>query len=81
MSEYQAAIEQALVQQDLARDPIWTEGIAVGSRTFIEKATGKVRNRVRIEQVEVAPGIWTVREPQPTYTPVPGSKTAPRSSV
>ena len=48
VSEYQAAIEQALVQQDLARDPIWTEGIAVGGRTFIEKATGKVRNRVRI---------------------------------
>ena len=57
VSQYQAAIEQALVQQDLARDPIWTEGIAVGGRTFIEKATGKVRNRVRIEQVEVAPGI------------------------
>ena len=77
-SQYRDAIEQALVERELVRDPIWTESIAVGSRAFIEKVAWNVRNRVRLEKFAVASGLWTVRESRAAYTPIPGAKMGPK---
>ncbi len=72
--EYRQAIERAIEDRDLARNPIWTEGLAVGSREFIGQVCGRIRNRARFRMDEVTAGIWTVRDPRPAYSPFPGGK-------
>jgi len=70
MDDYRHGIEQRIQADELARESIWTEPLAVGSRSFIEKISGDVRNRRQLEvaHTDHAPTeTWMLRESRAPY--------------
>jgi hypothetical protein len=61
------SIAEALERRELAREPVWTESVAVGSQPFVKKVSEETQNRVALESQESQPGMWTVREPDCAY--------------
>ncbi len=45
---YISIIDEALARRDLARDPVWTESIAVGSQSFVRQIEEKTKNRIKL---------------------------------
>ncbi len=41
-------IDEALARRDFARDPVWTESIAVGSQSFVKQIEEKTKNRIKL---------------------------------
>ena len=67
VANYTQSITEALERRELAREPLWTESIAVGSQPFVRKVSEETQNRVALESQESQPGMWTVREPGCAY--------------
>lgn len=65
--QYCQTVEDAITRSPLAREPHWTESLAVGSREFIRAMAWKVRNRRRIITEETPDGLWRIREPEIPY--------------
>ena len=69
-----------LVQNDrLAREPHWTESLAVGSLAFTEKCSQLYNRRWKIEfskAENATPDTWIIKEPQSPY----GSVSPPENS-
>ena len=49
-------------ERELAREPLWTESIAVGDQAFAGDVSARTQNRVALETREAQPNLWTVRE-------------------
>lgn len=64
---YQAAIAKDLQRGRLAREPVWTESIAVGSQAFVARVAGAIHTRAKLEQFENPDGHWVLREPPASY--------------
>ena len=64
---YSAAIDESIARRELERNPIWTESIAVGSKTFVGSVADKLERRKRLYQAETSKGVWTVRDSEVPY--------------
>lgn len=66
---YRHSIEESISRSELKRDGKWTESLAVGSNTFVEKVARKIRNRLEVEikEDDENKGCWIVREPSEKY--------------
>lgn len=61
--EYERSLAEVLANNDRARDPKWTESLAVGSHEFVEKMkrTFSHRRELTVEE-HASSGTWTIRE-------------------
>ena len=66
---YQEGIEETLSLQNAAREPLWTESLAVGRRHFVEETGRNIRNRMRVtvETTGDRNSIWVAREDRTSY--------------
>ena len=60
-----ATIETRLAKDVMAREPQWTESIAVGSRAFVEAIGREVTGRQQLEYATVGGDAWALREDAP----------------
>ena len=68
VADYQSAVGQDIEQRQFARDPVWTESIAVGSESFVSDIATDIWNRENLNQSET-PGVgWVLRETGDAYT-------------
>jgi hypothetical protein len=78
IARFQAAhrrwVEQALLDGAEARDPCWSEAIAVGSKGFVEKIQVELGLKAKYRDVSEAAGAYTLREPATPYRPIFESK-------
>ncbi len=58
---FNAALEQALVNDELERQAKWTEAIAVGERAFVEAIEAQIRSRQQM-LVSQEGGTWVLQE-------------------
>ncbi len=58
---FNAALEEAIVHQELERQAKWTEAIAVGHRAFVEAVEQQIRWRQRMSVAE-QDGSWVLSE-------------------
>jgi hypothetical protein len=59
---YREWVEEGLVKQDLDRHPRWTESIAVGSESFIEKTRAELGIKADERRVREEDGVFEIRE-------------------
>jgi putative transposase len=74
--QYECAIADALGAGALAREPMWTEAVAVGSAAFVSEVERRLRadyRRKRLETVAAEDGTMVLRESPAPY----GSKNTP----
>jgi len=64
---YRCQIAEAIATRRLAREPWWTESIAVGDKKFIQRVKEQTRHRRRLETTEAAAAVWAVREASRSY--------------
>jgi putative transposase len=65
-ANYDALIQDALAKDAMARQPQWTESIAVGSRSFVEAMAQTVSHRQHLDFSPVGENAWVLREEPPT---------------
>ena len=75
-TSFQVVIHKALAANELMRDVIWTDNVAVGSKAFTENLAPIIRNRNEVVPKQAvsktAPHnspdkLWVIREPQTAY--------------
>ena len=65
-ANYQALIDIRLAKDIMAREPEWTESIAVGSQAFVEAIGQQLTHRQQLCYATVGENTWVLREdPQP----------------
>ena len=73
---YQQGIEEAIQRRAIAREPEWTETLAVGNREFVERACSVYAARQKLVYAaacgEEAGATWTIRDKSFSYSPVSG---------
>lgn len=62
-------VQDALDRNDLRRNPIWTEGLAVGSREFVEQFRDAQGPLARNRPIETVGGICQLRDEPVIYQP------------
>jgi len=60
-TNYESLIQTTLAR-DMAREPHWTESIAVGSRTFVDSIAQTVSCRQELEYLPIGESAWVLRE-------------------
>lgn len=67
--DYSRAVDEMSSMETLARDPVWTESVAVGSREYVEEAKKSIQWRMRwtSEEHPQTPGQWSVRDTRMPY--------------
>jgi hypothetical protein len=65
VSNYDALITTRLAKDVMAREPQWTESIAVGSRVFVEAIGQAVNRRQRLSYSPVGEDLWLLGENLP----------------
>lgn len=66
------SLARRIERDQMNREPRWTEGLAVGSKGFVEKIKPLIVSRRETEAVETESNVWLLREPPIPY----GQKTA-----
>jgi len=68
-SGYDEGIQEAITRQDVKRESLWTESLAVGGRNFVEEVGGRIPNRMKVvvESMGDEGEPWIVREDQEAY--------------
>ena len=61
-AHYDALINARLAKDVMAREPQWTESIAVGSKLFVEGIGQTVNHRQRLNYSAVGENLWALRE-------------------
>jgi putative transposase len=61
-ANHQALINTWLTKDAMAREPQWTESIAVGSRAFVEAIAPTITHRQRLHYSIVGESAWALRE-------------------
>jgi putative transposase len=61
-TNYQALIEARISKDEMAREPQWTEAIAVGSRAFVEAIGQTIGHRQQLTYAPVGEDAWALRE-------------------
>ena len=68
-AHYHHMIDEALAKDAMARQPQWTESIAVGSRAFVDAIAQSVSHRQHLELATVGDNSWVLRE-EPSAEPM-----------
>jgi hypothetical protein len=55
--EYVAAVAETIRVRDLARNPVWTESIAVGCEEFVKGVSHQILYRSRLDTQEISEGV------------------------
>ena len=83
IASFQAAhrrwVEEALSEIADVREPCWSEAIAVGSRSFVEKIQLELGIKAKYRDVREEGGTCTLREPTMPYMPVFVGESGPLS--
>jgi|SRR5215831_13365788 len=61
-NNYESLIRLRIEKDLLAREPQWTESIAVGSRGFVEEVAQSVSCRQHLDLAPAGEGGWVLRE-------------------
>jgi putative transposase len=61
--DYEAALSESLERRRLAREPQWTEAIAVGSEDYVKAIAEKIRARLKVTFRKTNDGASMVCEP------------------
>jgi len=64
---YRHEIEKAIASRDLARNPIWTQSIAVGSQSFVKEIESQTQNRRELIVESDPSNCWLVKEAEVAY--------------
>jgi putative transposase len=64
-ANYQHLITTTIAEDAMARQPQWTESIAVGSRPFVEAIAQTVSHRQHLECLPVGQSAWLLRDESP----------------
>jgi hypothetical protein len=59
---YESRIREWIERGRLARQPWWTESVAVGNAAFVQQVESLTSWRRRMELQEMDPGFWSLRE-------------------
>jgi putative transposase len=57
----EASLQERIARGQMKREAKWTESIAVGSQSFVERMDDSVRNRQQVEVI-AEDGAWVLRE-------------------
>ena len=60
-------IESKLRQGNLQREPLWSEAVAVGRRSFVERVQEELGARARYRQIDDLDGMSVLREAPRAY--------------
>ena len=64
---YATYVAEALKVEDLKRDPMWTESVAVGSEAYVREMGSRIDGRMSMRVEAVGGNAWTVREAHGAY--------------
>ena len=73
----EAALGEQIAQEQFKRQPCWTEGLAVGSTSFLERIRPLLLSRQETELVEQDGETWVLQEASIPY----GSKTPSKNAA
>lgn len=81
---YAAGIDARLASGDLRRECAWTDGLAVGSRPYVERVARET-NRTQLEYASLpdsrgSDGWWVRESPRIAYNAIQGAKTGSKTS-
>jgi putative transposase len=62
-------LEEMIAQDELKRQPCWTESLAVGRPSCLEQIKPMIFSRQETEIVEEAPDLWILKEAEIPYRP------------
>lgn len=68
--QYQIEMKKRAFQKETKRDPIWTESIAIGDKSFIEdvkKGIFRIRTYSSRERMKSGSTVWSLREEKSSY--------------
>jgi putative transposase len=77
---YALAVDEAVANHELLREPMWTESIAVGRESFIQTVEERTTRRREFTVSEAKSGCWTVRESSAPYVAFSAPKTSANGS-
>ena len=63
----EASLNQRRKRDDLRRQSYWSEGLAIGSASFVEKIQPSIQSRLKTEIVERSKSLWVLEEDAPAY--------------
>jgi putative transposase len=72
-------IQEMIAKGEMRRQPWWTENLAVGTPSFLERVRPLILSRRETEIVEAQPGLWTLRESESPYSTKTGSENAAKA--
>ncbi len=75
----EAALGEQVAQEQVQREPCWTEGLAVGSAGFLERIRPLILSRQETELVQHDREIWVLQEAPIPYETKRCSKNPPNS--
>jgi len=70
----EAMLRERIEQDELKREPCWTESLAVGSPEFVKRIQPLILSRRETEIVEEQAGLWVLKEEETPYSSDLGSK-------
>lgn len=78
---YGDGIDEMIETRKLARNPAWTESLAVGDRPFVERVARNTRNRSEFKYDPVPEGkeTWSVRERAAYYSAISPPESDPKT--
>jgi putative transposase len=75
-----ATLDEAIARDKVKREPCWTESLAVGSISFVERVKPLILSRRETAIVETADSVWALRESTIPYGQKMGPKNACKAS-
>ena len=73
----ETSLTDAIAHDRVKREPMWTESLAVGSRSFVEQIQPQILSRQETEIVESGCDVWTLHETPVAYGPKNGLEKRP----
>ena len=64
--QYEALLLERIAQNEISREPRWTEAIAVGSEAYVREMEGRIEGRQRLS-ITGADDNWTLQEAADPY--------------
>lgn len=74
-------IEATLARGRAEREPQWSEAVAVGRRSFVERVQEELGTRALHRHVQDGNGAWVLRDPTAPYRPRSSAQMAPLSQI
>ena len=72
----EVSLAERIARDQMQREPCWTESLAVGSASFLEKLKRWAFSRRETEMVETAESVWALQETPDSYGLKTGSESA-----